>query len=99
MLDAAHADQRVSTGLDALDAVLGGLFWGDNVVWLLDGPSMRPFYRAIAGQDDAFDTKTVVSLGGPEQVQDVAGLALIRAGAGSDLPQPEIGRASCRERV
>jgi transcriptional regulator with XRE-family HTH domain len=88
VLDAANADQRVSTGLDALDATLGGLFWGDNVVWLLDGPSVKPFYRAIAGQDDAFDTKTVVSLGDPEQVEDVAGLGLIKAGAGSDLAQP-----------
>lgn len=88
MLHAGHADQRVSTGLDALDSTLGGLYWGDNVVWLLDGATGTPFYRAIASQDDAFDTKTVVSLGGPIQIDDVMGLGLIEAGPGSDLAQP-----------
>jgi transcriptional regulator with XRE-family HTH domain len=78
----------VSTGLDALDATLGGLYWGDNVVWLLEGAATSPFYRAIASQHDAFDTKTVISLGGPAEIDDVAGLGLIEAGPGSDLAQP-----------
>ena len=47
-LSDASIEPRVSTGLDALDAVLGGLYWGDNVVWQLDGAPVEPFYRAIA---------------------------------------------------
>ena len=43
-----RSEQRVSTGLDALDAVLGGLYWGDNVVWQLDAAPVAPFYSAIA---------------------------------------------------
>jgi Helix-turn-helix len=88
VLDKGRADHNVSTGLDALDAVLGGLFWGDNVVWQLDGATVRPFYRAIASQRDAFDTKTVVSLGGPVQIDDVAGLGMIEADPGGELAQP-----------
>jgi hypothetical protein len=44
-----HSCQRVSTGLDALDDVLGGRYWGDNVVWELDGAPVDAFYCAIAG--------------------------------------------------
>lgn len=88
MLHPGQSDQRVSTGLDALDATLGGLYWGDNVVWLLDGATTTPFYRAIASQEDAFDSKTRISLGGPAQIGDVEGIGLIEAGQGSDLVQP-----------
>ena len=42
-------DRRVSTGIPELDLILGGLFWGDNVVWELDGPQAPPFYAAILG--------------------------------------------------
>ena len=38
---------RASTGIVALDALLGGLYWGDNVVWDLDEGSARPFYDAV----------------------------------------------------
>lgn len=56
MLDGfAPSESRVSTGLVELDAVLSGLYWGDNVVWELDGAPADPFYRAIAQLADAFD--------------------------------------------
>jgi transcriptional regulator with XRE-family HTH domain len=45
----------MSSGVAGLDAVLGGLYWGDNVVWLQDGGSAAPFYRAVAAQRGAFD--------------------------------------------
>ena len=49
-------ERRVSTGVVTLDAALGELYWGDNVVWQLDGvASADPFYRAIASLDGAFD--------------------------------------------
>ena len=87
VLQDAPSDLRVSTGIGALDAVLGGLYWGDNVVWQLDGAPVEPFYRAIARQKRVFDSKTVVSLGGAD-VCDVPGLAVIDAGHGSNLAQP-----------
>ena len=58
MLPDAPSEPRVSTGLDALDEVLGGLYWGDNVVWQLDRAPVEPFYRAIARLSGVFETKT-----------------------------------------
>ena len=38
-----------TTGVAELDAALGGLFWGDNVVWEADEDGLpEPFYRAVA---------------------------------------------------
>ena len=37
LLDSHLPEQRVSTGLTALDDVLDGLYWGDKVVWQLEG--------------------------------------------------------------
>ena len=53
----------MSTGVDTLDEVLGGLYWGDNVVWQLDGASADPFYRAIAEDTGAFDSSCWVAVG------------------------------------
>lgn len=88
MLVDALSQPGVSTGLDALDEVLGGLYWGDNVVWQLDRVPVEPFYRAIACLGDVFETKTVVSLGPAVNTYGVPGLAIIDAGPGSDLAQP-----------
>ena len=49
-------DRRVSTGIAELDLVLGGLFWGDNVVWELDGTDAHPFYAAILGLEEGEKT-------------------------------------------
>jgi DNA-binding XRE family transcriptional regulator len=58
------SERRVSTGIAALDDVLGELYWGNNVVWELDGVSSAlPFYRAILSVEDAFDTTGWVSVG------------------------------------
>ena len=88
MLVDAPAVSRVSTGLEALDEVLGGLYWGDNVVWQLDRAPVEPFYRAIASLSDVFDTKTVVSLGVAVNTYGVPGLAIVDAAPGGDLAQP-----------
>jgi len=87
VLQDTPSELRVSTGIGALDAVLGGLYWGDNVVWQLDGAPVEPFYRAIARQSRVFDSKTVVSLGDAD-VCNVPGLDVIDAGPGSKLAQP-----------
>ena len=88
MLVAAPSESRVSTGLEALDEVLGGLYWGDNVVWQLDRAPVEPFYRAIASSSDVFETKTVVSVGSAVNTYGIPGLAIVDAGPGSDLARP-----------
>ncbi len=85
MLEHHSSEQRVSTGLDALDSVLGGLYWGDNVVWDLDSGSIDPFYGAIARRAEDFDSRTFISLGGPPVALDRPELTVIRAGPGSAL--------------
>jgi transcriptional regulator with XRE-family HTH domain len=88
MLEDHRSEQRVSTGLAALDAVLGGLYWGDNVVWQLDSAPAEPFYSAIARRRQDFDTRTFVSLGGAPEALGAPGLAVIDAGPGSGLEHP-----------
>jgi transcriptional regulator with XRE-family HTH domain len=78
----AVLDQRVSTGLDALDTVLGGLYWGDNVVWQLDGVPVAPFYRAIAGE---FESATMVALGRAVNTYGIPGLAVLEGRAPAEL--------------
>ena len=88
MLPPGPPDSRVSTGLDALDDVIGGLYWGENVVWGLDRAPVEPFYRAIAGSTGVFETKTVISLGAAVNTYGAPGLAVVDAAPGSDLAQP-----------
>ncbi|MGX6446599.1 helix-turn-helix domain-containing protein, partial [Patulibacter sp. S7RM1-6] len=41
------APTEVGLGLPALDAVLGGLFRGENVLWTVDGDDAEPFAEAL----------------------------------------------------
>jgi transcriptional regulator with XRE-family HTH domain len=77
----------VSTGFPALDATLGGLYRGDNVVWLLDGPGPEPFFRAIGRDEDAFSARCSIALGGPTY-RDIAGMAVTEADPRSAFAQP-----------
>jgi transcriptional regulator with XRE-family HTH domain len=95
MLLQAPSEPRVSTGLEALDEVLGGLYWGDDVVWQLDRAPVEPFYQAIASSE-VFDTKTVVSVGAAVNTYGVPGLGIVDAGGPGDLLR-EIHRL-CRPR-
>lgn len=88
MLDRESSTLKVSTGLSALDDVLGGLYWGDNVVWDLDAGQALPFYEAITGVQDAFDTKALVSLEGSARATELGEVGLIDAGPRTDLAQP-----------
>ena len=88
LLEDDSSEQRVSTGLDALDAVLGGLYWGDNVVWQLDGALAEPFYGAIAGLSETFDSRTFISISGDTNGVDVRGTCVIDARPGTELGQP-----------
>jgi transcriptional regulator with XRE-family HTH domain len=88
VLDSEHSEPRVSTGIDALDAVLGGLYWGDNVVWQIDNAPIGPFYRAITRYDGPFDAKLVVALEDGSESTDPADMDVIDARPGTDLAQP-----------
>jgi transcriptional regulator with XRE-family HTH domain len=79
----------VSTGVEALDAVLGGgLFWGENVVWEFDRTSVQPFFAAIARQSRAFDAMTVISLGSAVNTYGVPGLGVVDAAPDGEPAEP-----------
>ncbi|MFP5361835.1 MAG: helix-turn-helix domain-containing protein [Thermoleophilia bacterium] len=76
-----------STGVAELDAALGGLFWGDNVVFAVtEGVTAEPFYRAIVGSDVPYDRRLFVRLqdGSPSY----SGFEVVDAGPKSKLAQP-----------
>jgi transcriptional regulator with XRE-family HTH domain len=62
---------RASTGLAPLDAALGGLYWGDNVVWEVEpGADAEPFLRAAAGTVGDYDHAIHVAFSSaPEEVR------------------------------
>lgn len=83
--------ETASTGISELDRVLGGLYWGDNVVWeLKEGASAEPFYRAIAALAGEYDFAAFVTLTRPPEAVSAAypELALIDARPGTKLEQP-----------
>ena len=88
MLEDAHPAPRVSTGIDALDQVLGGLYWGDNVVWQLDAAPAAPFYNAIASLHETFDTRLSIVVGGPGETGAGDGIELLDAGPASERHAP-----------
>jgi transcriptional regulator with XRE-family HTH domain len=75
------------SGIPTLDRALGGLYWGDNVVWELEeGVSLDPFVSALTATSESFDGMAHVAmsegLAGP-------GLELIDARDGGELAQPQ----------
>ncbi len=92
----------VSTGVPPLDAALGGLFWGDNVVWELDeGGSLDPFVAALLRGREQFNRIIFVCFEG-----DVDGLRAAHADAevldarpGSAIADPGPLLATVRERA
>jgi transcriptional regulator with XRE-family HTH domain len=80
-----------STGVSELDAVLGGLYWGDNVVWESeDSSSFEPFFRSIATDVSRYDHAAYVTLTlAPEEVRRTfRAFEVIDARPGSDFAQP-----------
>lgn len=90
MLDSDSSSKlKVSTGFRALDEVLDGLYWGDNVVWDLAAGEALPFYTAITGVPDAFDTKVFVSIGGNGSADEIGPeIGVLAAGPSTPLAQP-----------
>jgi transcriptional regulator with XRE-family HTH domain len=85
------SERRVSTGIATLDGVLGELYWGDNVVWQLDGVvSAEPFYRAILELEDAFDVRGWVAVRPepPSLTHDVPALRTVGTPSGGSPVAP-----------
>jgi hypothetical protein len=84
-------ERRVSTGVATLDAALGELYWGDNVVWQLDGvASADSFYRAIASLDGAFDLMAWVAVSRQRCLQSRLSRGMCRR-----PPPPASARRAC----
>ena len=80
-------DDVASTGVEELDHALGGLFWGDNVVFEVAAPpAAAPFYRAIAAAEDHYDQRLYVGVSGDTPAPD--GFAFIDARSTKELAQP-----------
>jgi transcriptional regulator with XRE-family HTH domain len=76
-----------STGIAELDRALGGLFWGDNVVFeVTDPPAAEPFYRAVAAVEEHYDQHLYVDLSG--EPTELHGFDVIDARSGNELSQP-----------
>ncbi len=88
MLDSDPSQLNVSTGISALDHVLGGLYWGDNVVWDLDGVSAAEFYAAITELPEPFELTAFIALPGPADPAVPSGAHIIPVGAGDALATP-----------
>src|SRR6202046_18352 len=90
MLDGDHrrSGDRATTGLGPLDVVLDRLYWGDNVVWQLDGAPVEPFYDAIARAAEYFESRKLIAVGDGPLPVTARGLEVLRAGPGTDLAHP-----------
>jgi len=83
--------RTASTGLAELDEVLGGLYWGDNVVLSAEHPDdPDPFYAAAAATAPDFDAAVFVTLDvDPEEIRRrYPGFELIDGRPGQNLSQP-----------
>jgi DNA-binding XRE family transcriptional regulator len=80
-----------TTGIAELDDALGGLFWGDNVVWEADERGLpEPFFRAVAETRGKYDYAAWVTLTqSPEEIEAAyPGVEIIDGRPGGELAQP-----------
>jgi transcriptional regulator with XRE-family HTH domain len=76
-----------SSGVEPLDAVFGGLFWGDNVVWDAAEPgAAEPFYAAVAAAA-GYETRIAVCVG--EDGAERPGFEVVDARPGREHHDPE----------
>ncbi len=84
--------ETASTGLAELDLALGGLYWGDNVVWEIEeGGSADPFFRSIASRaaEDYKYAAYVTLTREPDALRGVfPSLDVLDARPGSTFAQP-----------
>jgi transcriptional regulator with XRE-family HTH domain len=82
---------NATTGIEVLDLALGGLYWGDNVVWEVEeGSSGEPFYRAIAASAANYHFAGFVAIARDpaELAETFPGLHVLDARPGSPLNHP-----------
>ena len=76
-----------ATGVGELDDALGGLFWGDNVVFeVAAGATADPFYRAAAASEVPYDRRLHVRL--EDGAPTYAGFEVLDARSDASLAQP-----------
>jgi transcriptional regulator with XRE-family HTH domain len=83
--------ETAATGIEQLDLALGGLYWGDNVVWEPEeGGSVEPFYRSILAHVGDYRYAGYVTLSrDPREIEAAyPGLKVVDARPGSELAQP-----------
>ena len=91
MSEAAGAS-TASSGIPALDEALGGLYWGDNVVWQADDDApVDAFYRAVAGTASQYQLAAFVSLttDPAELERELSRVHCDRRAAGLSSAEPE----------
>lgn len=84
------AADTARTGLPELDAALGGLYWGDNVVWTPgEHVAAEPFYRAVAAVGGYGQSLYVCLERDPAAIAAAyPGFAIVDARPGSPLEHP-----------
>ena len=83
--------EAASTGIPELDGALGGIYWGDNVVWEAHGEvTVAPFYEAVAALRPAYDVAAYATLTADGEAVQTAypGFEVLDARPGSDLHRP-----------
>ena len=64
---ASSGDDVASSGVEALDELLGGLFWGDNVVWEVADPAAGDAFYASAAAVAGYDGRIAIRLSDSER--------------------------------
>ena len=101
-MDLMTDPQMASTGIPQLDAVLGGLFWGDNVVWEVDEAApLDPFVVALLRNRDQFERIIFVRFEGDVGALHAAygDVEVLDARPGSRISSPGALLGALRERT
>lgn len=83
--------ETASTGISELDLALGGLYWGDNVVWELEeGCPVDPFFESVGRFHATYHYAGYVCLASdPDELAErYPGFEIIDARPGTALAQP-----------
>jgi transcriptional regulator with XRE-family HTH domain len=86
-----QVSSTATTGVEALDRALNGLYWGDNVVFDAElAVDVVPFYVAVAARADQYEGAAFVTLErDPEELaRAFPGFQVIDARADAPLAQP-----------
>ncbi len=89
------------SGVEELDRALGGLYWGDNVVWEVAGRvSAEPFFRAVARRHREYDRATYVTLFADPRdvVARFEGVDVLDARTGTPFARPAALLAEIKKR-